>query len=66
MPRPQTNLEPFKARIISLYQADSSLDQVCTILENEYQIKVRPHTISSRLQTWGIHKYYPRTHSNNP
>ena len=66
MPRPQTNLEPFKARIIALYQADSSSDQICTILENEYQTKVRPRTISSRLQAWGIHKYHPRTRSNNP
>src|SRR5262245_33458465 len=54
MPRPETNLNPYKDEIIRLCQDASSTEDIASHLLANYNLHVSVPTLKRRLSLWGI------------
>lgn len=54
MGRPSKNLEPYKDKLIELFQQGATFEDLQTWLEDEEQVKVSVRSLKDRFKGWGI------------
>jgi len=59
MPRPTTNVEPYREEIINLLQRRHTHNHICGTLNTQYNIQIAPRTLRRRLQSWGYRQTNP-------
>lgn len=65
MGRPRKELSPVRDVILSAFQSNVGVDDICTMLANDYGINVSRRTLNVRLREWKEPPHQQRTRSTS-